>query len=208
MESKAGSDISPISFIFPSSASVFFPKSTNNQYSEFDFVRASSPYGASKLASEQYCFAYHKCFGMDIKIIRYFSVYGPGMNKFVIYDLINKIKKNPKELEIKGDGNQVRDYLYIDDAIDALLFIAELGKPGEDYNVGSGEPITILELAKIIAFEMGVPNIKITTTNKFRLGDTQWFSNNSKVRSLGYIPKIPLHTGIKKTIHWIENNQN
>ena len=49
------------------------------------------------------------------------------------------------------------------------------------------------------------PNIKIKTTNDFRLGDTQWFSNNSKVRSLGFVPRVPLKTGINKTIHWLAN---
>jgi UDP-glucose 4-epimerase len=189
--------------IFPSTASVFFPKENNNKYSEMDFVRASSPYGASKLASEEYCFAYHRCFGMDIKIARYFSVYGPDMDKFVIFDLIKKIQKNPKELLIKGDGKQVRDYLYIDDAIDALILIAENGTPGEDYNVGSGKPTTIINLAQLIANEMGVPNIKIKTTNEFRVGDTEWFADNSKLSSLGFIPKVSLNKGIRKTVESI-----
>jgi len=189
--------------IFPSTASIFDP-SNPQPVSENSLIKPSSPYAAAKASGEAYSIAYHRCYGMDIKIARMFSVYGPGMKRFAIYDIINKIRKNHKEIEILGDGTQIRDYLYIDDVVDGLLLIAAKGTPGEDYNLGSGIPVKLMDLAKKIAALMGFPDIKINTTGRSFSGDVlRWYADIKKISLLGFAPSVTLEDGLKKTIKHI-----
>jgi UDP-glucose 4-epimerase len=189
--------------IFPSTASVF-DVGEPLPLRERAFPRPTSPYAAAKLSGEAYCYAYHRSYGVDVRVARLFSVYGIGMRRFAIHDLIRKIQRNPSELEVLGDGTQVRDYLYIDDAVRGLVTVASRGQAGDDYNVASGEPVRLLDLARLIATEMGVPSIRIVPTGKTFAGDTpRWFADTSKTRALGFMPAVRLEEGLRRTIAWI-----
>lgn len=189
--------------IFPSTASVF-DVGEPLPLVERAFPRPTSPYAAAKLSGEAYCYAYHRSYGVDVRVARLFSVYGVGMRRFAIHDLIRKIQRNPIELEVLGDGMQVRDYLYIDDAVRGLVTVASCGHAGEDYNVASGEPVRLLDLARLIAIEMGVPAIPIVPTGKTFAGDTpRWFADTTKTRALGFRPAVPLQEGLRRTVAWM-----
>ena len=189
--------------VFPSTASIF---DSGNQLPlpERAFPRPSSPYAAGKLGGEAYCHAYHRCYGLDVRIARLFSVYGIGMRRFAIHDIIRKIQANSRELTILGDGTQVRDYLFIDDAVRGLEMLATVGTAGEEYNLASGEPVRLLDLARTIAELMGHPGIRIVTTGASFPGDTpRWYADISKVRRLGFEPSVDLRTGLQRTIAWL-----
>ena len=189
--------------VFPSTASIF-DSSNQLPLPERAFPRPSSPYAAGKLGGEAYCHAYHRCYGLDIRIARLFSVYGTGMRRFAIHDIIRKIQQNSAELTILGDGTQVRDYLFIDDAVRGLAMLATEGAAGEEYNLASGEPVQLLDLAKTIAELMGHPDIRILTSGRSFPGDTpRWYADISKVRRLGFTPAVDLRTGLKRTIEWL-----
>lgn len=189
--------------IFPSTASIF-DVGEPLPLGERAFPRPTSPYAAAKLSGEAYCYAYHRSYGVDVRVARLFSVYGIGMRRFAIHDLIRKIERNPQELEVLGDGTQVRDYLYIDDAVEGLMTVAERGRAGEDYNVASGRPVRLLDLARAIAVHMGVPGIRIVPTGKTFAGDTpRWFGDVSKMQALGFAPGVPLDEGLRRTIRWM-----
>jgi UDP-glucose 4-epimerase len=189
--------------VFPSTASVF-DVGEPLPLVERAFPRPTSPYAAAKLSGEAYCYAYHRSFGVDVRVARLFSVYGIGMRRFAIHDLIRKIQRNPTELEVLGDGMQVRDYLYIDDAVRGLVTVASQGRAGEDYNLASGEPVRLLDLAQLIASHMGVPAIRIVPTGKTFAGDTpRWFADTTKTRALGFSPAVPLEEGVRRTIAWM-----
>ena len=192
--------------IFPSTASIY---DSNNPLplTERSYVSPSSPYGAAKVAGEAYSRAYSTSYGLDIRIARMFSVYGIGMNRFAIYDMAQRILKNPKELSIFGDGNQIRDYLYIDDVVDGLIMIATNGAVGEDYNLASGNPVKIIDLAKMISSLMGRPDIKIIPSGEFIKGETKrWYGDISKIKGIGFNPKVSFEDGLKKTIDWLKKN--
>jgi UDP-glucose 4-epimerase len=189
--------------VFPSTASVF-DVGERLPLAEGAFPRPTSPYGAAKLAGEAYCYAYHRSYGVDVRVARLFSVYGIGMRRFAIHDLVRKIQRNPTELDVLGDGTQVRDYLYIDDAVRGLVTVASRGAAGQDYNVASGQPVRLLDLATMIARYMGVPGIRIMPTGKTFPGDTpRWYADTSKVRALGFEPRVPLEDGLQRTIAWM-----
>ena len=192
--------------IFPSTASIFdvgikLPATENS------YVKPSSPYGAAKVAGEAYCFVYHRCYGIDVRIARMFSVYGIGMNRFAIHDIVRNIQNNNEELVLLGDGKQIRDYLYIDDVVSGLERIASNGKPGEDYNLASGQEISLLDLARKIASIMGVPDIKISPTMESFEGDVpKLYGDIAKISDIGFSPMVPLEEGLEKTISWLENH--
>jgi UDP-glucose 4-epimerase len=186
--------------IFPSTASVF-DTAQPLPLAEPALKRPSSPYGAAKLAGEAYCVAYHRSYGTDARVARLFSVYGPGMRRLAIHDLIGKIQRNPVEIELLGDGTQVRDYLYVDDAVRGLTIVAERGEAGQDYNVASGEPVRLLDLARELAVQMGHPDIRIVPTGQSFPGDTpRWYADVTRMRALGFVPAVTLEDGLKRTI--------
>jgi UDP-glucose 4-epimerase len=190
--------------IFPSTASIF-DASNQLPLPERAFPRPSSPYAAGKLGGEAYCHAYHRSYNLDVRIARLFSVYGAGMYRFAIHDIIRKIQANHEEIQILGDGNQIRDYLYIDDAVRGLEMIATDALPGEEYNLASGIPVRLLDLTRTIAELMGHPRIRIAPTGRSFPGDThRWFADISKIRALGFEPEVELRSGLQQTIRWMQ----
>lgn len=191
--------------VFPSTGSIFDPDNPK-PLSERSYVRPSSPYGAAKLAGEAYCAAYFRSYGLDTRIARLFSVYGIGMRRFVIRDLVAKMTHNPREIRIQGDGKQIRDYLYIEDTVEGLILIATKGQPGEDYNLASGQPIRILDLAQEVANLMGCPNIRILTSSSSPAGEVAaWHADISKIRQIGFAPLVLFSDGLKRTVAWLKD---
>src|SRR5207302_622365 len=149
-------------------------------------------------------YAYHRSYAIDVRVARMFSVYGEGMYRFAIHDIVRKIQADPREVVVLGDGTQVRDYLHVDDALRGLTRIATHGAPGEDYNLASGTPTTILELTRSIATLMGCPDIRIVFTGQSFAGDTpRWYADISKIRSIGFEPEVGLEAGLRRTIPWL-----
>jgi len=194
--------------IFPSTASIY-DTSNNLPLNEKAYIKPTSPYAAAKIAGEAYCAAYHRSFGLNIKIARMFSVYGNGMKRFAIHDLIRKIQNNEEQIELLGDGNQIRDYLFIDDVVRGLVIIASNGEPGEDYNLASGEAVKLIDLAHQISRIMGKNSIKILPTGKSFPGDIpKWYADITKIRSIGFEPKITLEDGLNMTVNWLTSSEN
>jgi UDP-glucose 4-epimerase len=190
--------------VFASSASVFDPAGDERPRGERAYPRPSSPYAAAKLAGEAYCYAYHRSYGVDVKVARMFSVYGVGMRRFAIYDLFHKIRRDPARLTLLGDGEQVRDYLYVEDAARGLLAVAAAGAPGEDYNLASGVAVPVAELARCIAVLMGHPDISIEASGEPYPGDVRcFFADTGKLSALGFAPQIPLDEGLRRTLDWL-----
>jgi UDP-glucose 4-epimerase len=124
-----------------------------------------------------------------------------------MYDFVKKIKNNPARLEILGNGLQTRDYLYVEDAVRAIVRIGEAGDPGEDYNLASGVPVTMIEIARSVARLMGVPDIPIAVTGTSWPGDIpRWYADVAKLTSLGFQPRVSFAEGLEKTVAWLVDN--
>jgi nucleoside-diphosphate-sugar epimerase len=193
--------------IFSSSVSVI---GTNIQSPVSEEISCSpvSPYGASKSSSENYMIAYFNSYGIPIVIARLFNVYGPGQKKLFFADIIKKLEINKDEVELWGGGNQIRDYLHIDDVIDGLIFLAQNGKKGEIYNLSSGIPVKLIDLTLLIAkhFTNSIPNIVSTKTFK---GDISgWYGCTKKIQDLGFYPKVKLDQGVSKSVKWYHENKD
>ncbi len=166
-----------------------------------------SPYGASKLAGEGYCSSYFKTFGIDTVSLRFGNVYGPGSkHKSSVVAKFIRLALEGKQVEIYGDGSQTRDFIYIDDLIDAVIkagTVQEIG--GETYQIAAASETTLNELMNILkpALEKKGINLNIRYGEK-RLGDVMRnFSDTSKAKKqLDWQADTNLFIGIEKTISW------
>jgi len=164
--------------------------------------RPESPYGVSKWMAEEYCRLYHRMYGLDVKIVRPSSVYGPNQRRFGVVTrfILQALKDKP--FTIEGDGNQRRAFTYVDDFIDGFLTVWLKGKSGETYNIAGDVPYSINELASIVSEVLSVPLVKMFVPRK--KGDLN-FTHPSikKIESLGWTPKIDLREGVGRTLDWI-----
>lgn len=166
-------------------------------------LRPHSPYAASKAAADRLCFAYFKTFGLDIAIIRPFNVFGPRQREDEFGSFIPiSVKRalDGKNLQIFGEGQQTRDYMYIDDVVQAYDLMVRLeNTAGEVYNFGTGKETTIKEIAEYIAKKFGV-GIDYTEARPGEV--TNFCADITKVKKLGFQPKVDIWQGIDKYILW------
>jgi len=160
-------------------------------------------YGLTKLLGEHYCRFYHNTYGLEVVMFRIFNIYGPDCHG-AIYDFLNKLKKDPHKLEILGTGKQSRDFVYVDDMVDALLRAAITPEAsGQEFNIGTGSTISVAELAKLVVEILGLENVDI-----FFKGGKAWegdmditLADNSKAKKiLKWNPQVSVKEGLKKLI--------
>ena len=186
--------------IFLSTVSVF---DTSNKLPlvESSRKKPTSPYGASKLASEAYCQAYFRSYGLDTKIARIFNTYGPGMSHLFVSDMINKINNSKNEIVIGGSGNQIRDYIFIEDLVEAIYIISSKGISGEDYNICSGNKHTLLDITTKLVKIMERDDLIIRCDGVTYKGDIEkWYGDPKKIKKIGFNQRYNLEQGLKKTL--------
>jgi len=169
-------------------------------------VKPVSIYGASKASCENLIHAYAKLYGFKAIALRYANVAGPRLRHGVIWDFIVKLRENPHELEILGDGGQVRSYIYIDDAVEATMTAwRKTSSYFEVYNVASEDWITINELADIVIETMGLKNVE----KKYKpilhgvgwLGDVKKIALRiDKIKRQGFKPSMNSRETVKRTV--------
>jgi UDP-glucose 4-epimerase len=169
-------------------------------------VKPVSIYGASKASCENLIHAYAKLYGFKAIALRYANVAGPRLRHGVIWDFIVKLRENPLELEILGDGEQVRSYIYIDDAVEATMTAwRKTSSYFEVYNVASEDWITINELADIVIETMGLKNVE----KKYKpilhgvgwLGDVKKIALRiDKIKRQGFKPSMNSRETVKHTV--------
>jgi len=170
---------------------------------EGDLTVPISPYGVGKLAAERYIDVYSHLYGLRAASLRFFSVYGPRQRKQVVYDMIRKLIQNPEEVDIYGDGTQVRDFNFVEDTARAMMITADQAPlQGEVYNVASGKECSIRELVDLICQILRVTPTRIYS-GSVRPGDPEkWTVDITRLKSLGYKPKMSLEDGLSRTVEW------
>ena len=190
---------------------------SKKKFTEYTNYDPSSPYSASKASSDLLALSWNKTFKLPIVISNCSNNYGPYQfpEKLIPLLILNAINGNP--LPIYGNGSNVRDWLYVDDHVEALLLILEKGYVGRSYNVGGENELTNLEVAKILCSKMDylrpIPSKNYSKLIKFvedRPGhDARYAIDISRIRKeLGWAPKVTFEIGIEKTISWFLNNES
>lgn len=178
---------------FASTSAIYGDKADINIHENIGPLFPISYYGGAKLASEGFISSY--CHMNDIQcwVFRFPNVVGGKSTHGVIYDFVRKLKANPEELTILGDGSQIKPYLYVEDLIEAIFYIWENAKDKLNYfNIGVDTQTSVTRIAEIIIEEMGLQNVKKTYTGgKIGWkGDVPKFSYDlSKIHQLGWKAK-------------------
>ncbi|WP_061810922.1 NAD-dependent epimerase/dehydratase family protein [Rossellomorea vietnamensis] len=191
-------------FVFASSSSVY--GNTDHKPSKEDDATGEvvSPYAAAKYSAESFCKAYASIYGMDLTILRFFTVYGPwGRPDMAIYSFIKKLM-NGGEIPIYGLENK-RDYTYIDDIVDGTYKAIRSEESGT-FNLGNGSPISMVGL--ISELRTHFPSLKLHVTDR-RAGDvTSTYADSRKAKeTFGYSPSVSFEEGIKRTVQWMKKHE-
>jgi len=156
------------SIVFASTSTIYGEASQIPTPENYAPLIPISTYGASKLACENLIASYAHTFNHRALILRFANIVGPKSNHGVIVDFIRKIKADPTRLEILGDGNQEKSYMYIEDCIEAIMHLTDKFLNSKErfdiYNVGSGDKIKVKEIAEIVAEEMRNLEIELKFT--------------------------------------------
>jgi len=166
-----------------------------------------SPYAVTKKAAEVLAYSYHYLFGLDITVLRYFTVYGPAGRPDMSYFRFIKWIDEGKELILYGDGEQRRDFTYVDDIVDGTIkALKPIGY--EIINLGNNHPHNMLEMISIIEKGLGKKaEIKYMPVQKADATAT-WADITKAKRLLDWEPKVSLEEGIEKTIQWYHANRD
>jgi dTDP-glucose 4,6-dehydratase len=171
----------------------------------------TSPYAASKASSDLVALAYAKTYGLDVSVTRCTNNYGPYQfpEKFIPLCILNAIAGNP--IPLYGDGLNVRSWLHVDDHCEAIVAVAEQGKAGEVYNIGSSSDgeLTNLEVVTKILKYLGRSEGLIQKVTDRAAHDRRYAVDTSKIKNkLGWTPRYSFDSGLIETINWYVENDN
>lgn len=196
-------------------SSCMYPRDCNQPIREDSFLEGppevtSLPYAVSKIAGIVQCAAYRAQYRLNTVSVVPASLYGPGdnfdpENSHVLSGLLRKIHEakvsGRKTVEVWGDGTPKREFLYVDDAAEAVLYLMDHYNGEEWINLGSGQEISIGDLAGIICEVVGYEGGIVFDTTKPN-GAPRKVLDNSKISMLGWKPRIGLREGIERTYNW------
>lgn len=166
-------------------------------------LHTSSPYSSSKASADLLVMAYYRTYGLPVTISRCSNNYGPYHfpEKLIPLMIANALADKP--LPVYGNGENVRDWLYVEDHCRAIDLIIHNGKVGEVYNVGGHNEKRNIDIVRIICQELGKPESLIVHVEDRKGHDRRYAIDPAKIhRELGWLPETKFEDGIKKTIKW------
>lgn len=179
-------------------------------YDESRILDPTNPYAASKCGAEMLTLSYYRSYKMPIITTRCNNVYGPRQYpEKLIPRFILRLLRN-QDLPIQGDGSAKRMFIHVDDVSSAVHTIIDKGKPGEIYHIGTEikNEFSVLEMTKILQNHLSDSTSKVIFVRDRDFNDCRYFLNNSKLKELGWVEKIPFADGLKSTIQWYLDNQH
>ena len=195
--------------IFTSSSTVYGDAEVIPTPENYAPLEPISVYGGAKLAAEALISGYAHTFGFRALIFRLANIIGERSNHGVIYDFINKLRRNPEELEILGDGTQRKSYLHVSDTVEGMLQIFEHFRNDDRivdfYNLGNDDWITVREIAEIVSEEMGLkPKFRFTggvDGGRGWKGDVKFMRLSiEKAKETGWRPRLNSYEAVRRTV--------
>ncbi|MBQ6294137.1 MAG: dTDP-glucose 4,6-dehydratase [Lachnospiraceae bacterium] len=171
-------------------------------------IHTSSPYSSSKAAADLLALAYYRTFDLPVSVSRCSNNYGPYQFPEKLIPLMIANSLADKSLPVYGTGENVRDWLYVEDHCKAIDLIMREGRVGEVYNIGGHNEMANIDIVKIILKELGKPESLITFVTDRKGHDMRYAIDPAKIhRELGWLPETMFADGIRKTIRWYLDNQ-
>jgi len=176
--------------VFTSTSTVYGEASVIPTPETYSPMIPISIYAASKLACEAMISSYAATYNWHAWVYRFANIIGPRSTHGVIYDFVQKLRANPKELEILGDGTQSKSYLAVEECVKGMVFAPTISHDTFNFfNIGSEDWVSVEQIAELVVDEMGLKNVKF----KFTGGDRGW---------IGDVPKMQLAVDKLKTFGW------
>lgn len=189
--------------VYASSSSVYGDKVTIPMQEEA-LPQPVSPYGVSKLAAEQLCYLYAVNHGVPAVALRYFTVYGPRQRPDMGFHKFFRATLRGEPITLFGDGEQTRDFTFVEDAVAATIAAATLGTPGRVYNIGGGSRVTVNEVIQMIGRVSG--RQPLVSTDPAQKGDMRHtYADTERARTdLRFAPSVTLEQGLAAEFLWIQ----
>ena len=171
--------------------------------------KPSNPYSASKAAADMFVLSYHKTFGLNVSITRCTNNFGPYQlpEKLIPKTIIRALRDLP--IPIYGSGQNIRDWIYVQDHCEAIAMVLEKGNAGEIYNVSAGNEIPNIEIAKKIVTLLHKPDSLITFVEDRPGHDVRYSLDSSKLQStLGWKPRFSFEESLQSTVKWYLDNEH
>ncbi|MEM5813333.1 MAG: dTDP-glucose 4,6-dehydratase [Candidatus Aenigmatarchaeota archaeon] len=174
----------------------------NGSFTEESPLNPRNPYSATKASADLLCKSYFETYGLNVVITRSTNNYGPFQHpekfipKTIIYTLLNK------RIPVYGSGENVRDWIYVEDNCEAIDIVLHKGNKGEIYNIAGGQEIRNIDVVKMILNIMNKPESLIEFVKDRPGHDLRYSLDISKIQKLGWRPKTKFEEGIRKTIEW------
>lgn len=193
-------------FAYASSSSVYGDAPTFPTH-EGSPRRPVSPYGMTKVATEELAAVYERDFGVPVVGLRFFTVYGPRQRPDMAFTTFLRRAVNDEPLPILGRGDQVRDFTYVDDIVDGTIAAAERGRAGAVYNLGGGEPVALKQALETIAELLG-RSVRFDH-RPGGVGEAHRTGCDGTLarEELGFSPRVDLYTGLQAQLEWVLADQ-
>lgn len=191
--------------IYSSSAAVY-GDSYEAPIKETDALNPISVYGKHKVDVEEMCKEHHQKFGLNINVIRFFSIYGEGLKKQLLWDFCNRTinNLNAENLPCFGTGEEKRDFIHINDAIELIELLIQNGESFELINGGTNLQTSVLQVLNSICRELNFTG-RLVFDNIIKEGDPKVLvANIDNALSIGFNPKTTIEEGLKKYVEWFK----
>jgi UDP-glucose 4-epimerase len=195
--------------VLPSSAAVY-GIAGNGPIKESAALNPVSPYGLHKCLAEHLVRGAHQLGGFRYAIIRYFSIYGPGLRKQLLWDLAQKLSSKPKDVVLFGTGEETRDFLHVEDAARFAVTVADTmaGRDPLIVNGGSGDSVPVRDIAKTLGSLLS-PQTEIRFNGTQRTGDpVHYQADTHLMRHLGFRPAWNLEKGVASYVDWLAHSDD
>lgn len=195
--------------VFASTGSIYGEPSVFPTPEDCPFPVQTSLYGASKLAGEGLVAAYAAGFGLQGLVLRFVSILGERYTHGHVFDFYRKLRADGRVIDVLGDGRQRKSYLHVHDCVDAIFTVlAHAVTPFEAYNLGTEETCTVDESLGWICARLGLaPERRYAGGARGWVGDSPFiFLDTSKVRALGWRPRLGIRAAVERTLDWLRAN--
>ena len=194
-------------FVYPSSAAVY-GKKDNSPIGENADIQPASPYGFHKKIVEELCASYGTNFGLSTTIVRFFSVYGAGLKKQLLWDACNKFSQSASRVEFFGTGEETRDWIHVKDAAKLIFLLAESTGTGEIVNGGTGEVRTNRQILNQMAALFAGAGQEVAFNQEYREGDPKhYWADTLRSKEKGWQPEIIIEDGLEEYVEWFRKQR-
>lgn len=192
-------------FVHVSTDEVYGPLPEGSATEAFP-LRPTVPYAASKAASDLVALSYHQTFGVPVCVTRSSNNYGPAQHPEKIIPKFVTSLLHGRQCTLHGQGEHVRNWLFVEDNCQGIELVMRHGTPGEVYNIGGGTDLTSKDLTDLILSACDADWNAVTYIDDRRSNDIRYAMDWSKIRELGYQPHRSIDDGLAATVQWYRDN--